>query len=87
MNIEVFENNFRTIFPNKRLLAGKLDGFSHSVWFDSGNSETEIEQEKFSGCMPEGNWSAKSQLLLAKYPHHCYQNDPQSYVWIKPDDR
>ena len=87
MNIQAFESNFKKIFPRKRLLAVKLDGFSHTVWFDGGNAETRVDYEKFSGCMPEGNWSAKSQLLLGRYPHHCYQCNPYWYVWIKPDDR
>ena len=87
MNIQVFESDFKTIFPGKRLLAVKLDGFSHSVWFDGGNAETPVEQEKFSGCMPEGNWLARSQLLLGRYPHHVYQGNHYGHVWIKPDDR
>jgi len=87
MDTQVFESNFKTIFPKKRLLAVKLDGFTHSVWFDGGNAETAVEQEVFSGCMPEGKWSANAQLLLGKYPHHRYQCDPYRYVWIKPDDR
>jgi len=87
MDIQVFESNFRTIFPDKRLLAVRLDGFSHSVWFDGGNAATPVEQEKFSGCMPEGNWSAKATVLLGQYPHYCYQGNPYGHVWIMPDDR
>jgi len=87
MDIQVFEGNFKRIFPKKRLLAVRLNGFSHSVWFDGGNAETQVEQEIFSGCMPEGNWPARAQLLLGRYPHHCYQGNPYGHVWIKPDDR
>ncbi len=87
MDIKIFEQNFNTIYKGKRLLAVKLDGFSHDVWFDSGNGEDPIEQDKFSGGMPEGNWSAKSKLLLGQYPHIPYQGDPFTYVWIQPENR
>lgn len=72
MNLQNFEQIFKTIFPNKRLLAVKLDGFSHSAWYDSGTKSSEVEQLWYSACAPESPYNTpESKSLLGKYPHYC----------------
>jgi len=88
MNIQNFEQDFKKALPDKRLLAVRLNGFSHSIWYDNGNAESEVEQLWFSACAPESSHNTpESKRLLGKYPHYCYQGDPFSHVWIMPDGR
>ena len=88
MNLQNFERDFKAIFPSKRLLAVKLDGFSHSAWYDGGDAGSEVEQLWFSACAPESpRNTTEGKRLLGKYPHYCYQGSHYGYVWIAPGDR
>jgi hypothetical protein len=88
MNIQGFEQDFKNVFPGKRLLAVKLDGFSHSAWYDGGTTESGVEQVWFSGCAPESPHNTpESKRLLGKYPHYCYQSNSYSHMWVAPDNR
>lgn len=88
MDIQSFEQKFKTVFPGKRLLAVRLDGFSHSAWYDDGSFESDVEQLWFSACAPESPHNTpEGKRLLGKYPHYCYQGSPYGHVWIAPDER
>ena len=78
---------FSTIYPKKRILAIHLDGFSHTVIFDSGKKDSEIESESYSMYAPEQSWSINAKKLFADIPHHTYQNNAKELLYIEKKDR
>lgn len=88
MNVQSFEQNFKAVFPDKRLLAVRLDGFSHSAWYDSGDAESEVEQLWYSACAPESPRNTyKSKRIFGIYPHCIYQGNAYGHIYISPDNR
>lgn len=82
-----FNNTFKRLFPGKRLLAIHLDGFSHSILYDSGKKTDEIEIAYYSGCAPEQNKDDRVTLLLGQFPHFCFQNNAQEVIFVHPEER
>lgn len=97
------ESLFREKFPDKRLLALQLDGFSHRVIYDDvprtpkahavdisfcmGQIE-EIEHAKAYGKDVRVIWRMREFLEEAGYSSHCqYQNNPAEVILVMPEDR
>lgn len=88
IDINCFKERFDRLFPAKRLLAFKLDGFSHSLWYDDGNGASDVEQLWYSACAPESPHNTReSKQLLGIYPHYLYQCNPHGHVYVSPDNR
>ena len=89
--MKTIEERFKKLYPGKRLLAVKLDGFSHSIWFDDGNKESPIIQDWYSANMPEAQGEHKNNEQVKKlfegYPHYKYQNNSEGITYILPDQR
>ncbi len=78
------KQKFKKIYPKQaRLLAIQLDGFSHSVILDSGKG-TEIRFDRFSHCMPEGDWSSQAAAFFSDIPNAIYQSNAQEIVFVQP---
>ena len=84
---DTLKARFNEVYKNKRLLAIHLNGFSHSVIFDAGTKETEIETETFSAYAPEQSWSKKAEHMFKDVPHHPYQNNAKEILFIAKDER
>lgn len=82
---EQIQKRFKELFPNKRLLAVQLDGFSHRVIYDEGTRSSKITAEEWSGyCDSKDSNLAK---LFEGVPHYTYQNNAQEIIYIDPKDR
>lgn len=91
---DTFEKKFKKLYPKKRLLAIQLNGFSHSVIYDSGKRDTPIEQSEFSGYMTDHERAYygedeqnKLATLFEGVGHTSYQNNAKEIVYIMPEDR
>ena len=84
---DTLQAKFNEVYKDKRLLAIHLNGFSHSVIFDDGAKESEIEVESFSAYAPEQSWSEKAKHMFKDVPHHPYQNNAKEIVFIAKDKR
>lgn len=83
---KLFMKRFKAIYPDKRLLAVQLNGFSHSVFYDEGKAESDIICESYSMYMPEKP-NAKLAVFFAGYQHHYYKHNAQELVFIKLEER
>ena len=80
------------MFRNKRLLAIQLNGFSHSVFYDSGKTDSQVEIKRYSGYVSQGidkgfedNNTLKS--LFIDLPNYTFQNNAKEIVYILPNKR
>lgn len=81
------KKRFKEIYKNgERILAVQLDGFSHAVVYDTGKNSV-VKFDRFSGCMPEGNWSINATKFFDGVGHSSYQNNAQEIVFIEPSKR
>ena len=78
---------FRKLYPGKRLLAIHLNGFSHSVIFDTGKKADPVQRDVFSGCMPEAPGKDRAVAFFAGVGHSQYQNNPKEVIFVHPQDR
>jgi hypothetical protein len=80
------------MFRNKRLLAIQLNGFSHSVFYDSGKTDSQVEIENYSGYTSQGIDSGfdnnnKLKDLFSGLPNYAFQNNAKEIVYIAPNKR
>ena len=88
VNTDYLKQRFNKLFPTKRLLAFRLDGFSHSLWYDDGNGASDVEQLWYSACAPESPHNTReSTLLLGIYPHYSFQGNAYGHVYVSPANR
>lgn len=78
------KERFEKVFKGKRLLAIHLDGFSHTVIFDSGNKDSAIEQEYYSGYIHN---SEDIEYVFQGIGHLSYQNNAKEIIYVYPDER
>lgn len=81
------KEKFKKLYPNNRLLAVQLDGFTHRFFYDNGSDNSEIKCEYFSHCMPEGKWSDAAKEIFKDIPNYVYQNNPKEIIYIMPNKR
>ena len=84
---DLLHERFKVSFPNKRLLAVHLDGFSHSIIYDDGSVDDSIQKKEFSSCMPEGNFDDRARLIFDGIGHSQYQNSAKEITYILPKER
>ena len=81
---EYFKKKFKELFPEYRLLAIQLNGFSHTVFYDEGSRYSPIETMNYSSYVPSG---AKLSELFNGFFHNAYQGNPKEYVYVLPEER
>lgn len=82
------KERFKELYKGKRLLALNLNGFTHSVWYDSGNKDSAIEQEVCSAYTGGMNgFTSKAQELFKGYANYVYQNNAVYITYIEPEKR
>jgi len=94
--------SFEKLFPNKRLLAIQLDGFSHHVVYDDIPRDIKAHSLEISFYMGVAEESVycrdpeKKALLKAArqflqdngFAHHLdFQNNPMEIIFVDPEDR
>jgi len=86
---------FNRLFPDKRLLAIQLNGFSHSIYCDGKTKESPIEKLGYSGCAPEiitDTFNSDRIKAFFCFPdgllgHNSYQENPVEIVYVHPRER
>lgn len=82
------ENRFKKLFePNARLLAIHLNGFSHTVFYDFGKKEDNIESKDYSYYTPLSDLDDKLSKLFNGIPHYTYRGNPLEIVYVDPNER
>ena len=93
MNLKTkLAERFKAQYPNKRLLAVQLNGFSHTIFYDNGNRDSAIEILRFSGyanSIVDTGFENNDTLrpLFAGIPNYEYQHNATEIVYINPEDR
>lgn len=86
----VFKERFKKYYPNKRLLAVHLNGFSHSIFMDDGTAESSVQISRVT-CAPEqrdGNTNTpEAKKFFEDYPNYKYQNNAKEIIFVTPDER
>lgn len=85
--IDLLETRFKELFKKERLLGIKLDGFSHTVAFDDGNKESEVEIMTYTSYAPELKQDKRVALLFNGIGHMSYQGNPFIHYWFSPEQR
>jgi len=85
--VELLETRFNELFKQKRLLGIKLDGFSHTVAFDNGNLEDEVEVLTYTMYAPEMSFDKRASVLFNGIGHMSYQGNPFIHYWVSPNQR
>lgn len=93
---------FQKHFPDKRLLAIQLDGFSHNVVYDDIPKTPKAHSVSASFCCSEEEWlgycnteeerakakAARAFLKEIGYDSHaCYQGRAVEIVYVEPNER
>lgn len=80
----LLKKRFKELFPQYRLLAIQLNGFSHSVFYDEGSKHSPVETMEYSVYVPSG---AKLSELFNGFFNYAYQGNPKEYVYVLPTER
>lgn len=78
---------FKEIYPEKRLLAIQLNGFSHKVFYDDGKRSSAVQVDEYSAYTLCERQAVNVLNLLGSIPHYPYKGDPKEIVYISPDQR
>jgi hypothetical protein len=88
-NKQELEKRFNELYPGKRLLEINLNGFYHSIWYDDGSRNSEVQQEISSNYLAVGEFPMypKAMKLFEGYLNSQYQNNDETLNYIKPEKR
>jgi hypothetical protein len=91
-NKQYFKTRFNELFPELRLLAIQLNGFSHKAYFDNGNKQSGIQSYEFSNYLSVSeidnhSTNDKFKSLFSGFSHYSYQKNAVEIVYITPEKR
>jgi hypothetical protein len=82
---------FSKVYQGKRLLAVQLNGFNHTIFYDTGNSDSKIMIERYSAYTDMGFKKAKEFFnTLSEFEtvyHEAYKRNPLEIVYVHPSER
>lgn len=82
---------FQELYPEHRILAVQLNGFSHKVYFDAGSKDTPVQVEYYSphlSTYERGKLDTnRAKALLEVYPTYEYQGNAKEIVFLNPEER
>ena len=93
MNLKTkLAERFKAQYPDKRLLAVQLNGFSHKAFYDNGNKDSAIEVLEFSGyadSIVDTGFENNDKLrpIFDGIPHYEYKHNATEIVYINPENR
>jgi hypothetical protein len=91
-NKQTFKTRFKELFPELRLLAIQLNGFSHKAYYDNGNKQSGIQSYEFSNYLSsveidDHSTNNKFKSLFSGFSHYSFQNNAVEIVYITPEKR
>lgn len=79
---------FKNIYKDKRLLAVQLNGFNHSIFYDSGDAESEVQVDRYSLYTKMGTEDAQRFFKdLSLDHHHNFKHEPKEFLFLRPEER
>lgn len=82
---------FKELYPEHRILAVQLDGFSHKVYFDAGSKDTPVQVEYYSPHLSTYERSRldtdRARALLEAYPTYAFKGNAQEILFLTPEER
>ena len=79
---------FKELYKGKRLLAVQLNGFNHSIFYDNGKTDSEIDIERYSLYHNMDDDKAKTFFEALKLNHHLnFKHEPKEYLFVRPLER
>lgn len=79
---------FKDIFQGKRLLAVHLNGFSHSIIYDSGETDSEVENARYSLYTYMGDDKAETFFETLNLNHHNgFKHNAKEILFVSPQER
>jgi len=84
---EILKERFERLYPGKRLLAIQLNGFNHSIFYDNGSSNDEIEIARYSNFAPEIKELTPLGEMFEGYPNGNYQGNAEEIMYVNPKER
>lgn len=85
--VDQIQKTFTQLMPKHRLLAAKLDGFSHTIYYDKGSKDDDVKAASYSAYSPEQKFEVIAAQVFKNIPHYNYQGNPATFIWIDPEDR
>ena len=79
----LFKNRFTELYPDKRLLAIQLDGFTHRVFYnDHKNGVIKVlTYSTYTVFDPANN--EKLEALFDGFPHYIYKHNSIGLIYVK----
>lgn len=83
-----FSEKFKEIYKGKRLLAVQLNGFNHTLFYDNGDGDSEVEIDRFSLYTKMGTDKAQKlfENLSLDY-HYKFKHEPEEILFLTPEER
>lgn len=80
---------FKKLYKGKRLLAVQLNGFNHSLFYDSGKSDSEIEIERHSVYTNMGDAKGTEFFKAVELDNNniSFKHNPQEIIFVHPSER
>jgi citrate synthase len=90
-----FKERWNKLFPNKRLLAVQLNGFTHSIYYDEKSPRAKVvkgecKKLEYTGCMSQAearSYGMNEENVIKffeGYPNWQYQNNAIEIVYVMP---
>lgn len=81
------KRRFKEVYGKEhRLLAIHLNGFTHSIIYDSGTADSIIHQDEYSAYTSFEN-DEKTRKVLSDIPHYCYKHNATELCYVLPQNR
>ncbi len=84
---QLLKERFEKNHPGKRLLAIQLNGFNHSVFYDDGDKNSEIQISRYSNYAPEIKELNPLGEMFDGFSNMSYQNNAKEIMYVKPEER
>ena len=84
---ELLKSRFEKLYPNKRLLAIQLNGFTHTIFYDNGKAGEKVQVARYTNYAPEDKTLLPLGEMFAGYPNINYQSKSKEIVYVDPDKR
>jgi hypothetical protein len=84
---ELLKSRFEKLYPNKRLLAIQLNGFTHTIFYDNRKAEDKVEVARYTDYAPEDKTLLPLGEMFSGFPNGKYQGNSKEIVYVDPDKR
>lgn len=81
---QILKERFKQLYPNKRLLAVQLDGFSHRLIYDDGKASSRPTFETYSAYTGD---TGTIKEFFSGIGHSSYQGNAKEIIFVLPSER